>query len=66
MTIQEHLQDKVNAWIAKQIWQSISTEKDNLTMREHKLATTREQFDFMRQRADELIRELVDAEETKD
>ena len=58
--------EKVNAYIAKQIWQSISTELDNARMQEQKFASAKDQFEFLIGRADELLQEYIGGEETED
>ena len=66
MTIREHLQDKVNAWIAKELWAGISTEKDAKTMRTHELTGDMHQvIPWMMKRMDEILDEFVPEKRTK-
>ena len=60
MTVREHLQDKVNAWIAKTLWAEISTEKDHKTMRTHELTGDMHQvIPWMMNRMEELLKEFI-------
>ena len=66
MTVREHLQDKVNAWIAKTLWAQISTEKDNKTMRTHELTgDMREVIPWMMNRVEEVIEEFISEKRAK-
>jgi len=58
MTVKEHLQDKVNAWIAKTLWAKISTELDAKTM-SGELADEHAQFPWLQKRMGELLKEYV-------
>ena len=58
MTVREHLQDRVNAWIAKTLWAKISTELDSKTM-SGELADEHVQFPWMQKRMNELLEEFI-------
>ena len=65
MTIKQHITEKVNEYIARQIWAKISTELDHLMMQQGKLHDEVERFAWMRKRANELVKEFANEKETK-
>lgn len=64
MTIRQHLNDKVNAYIAKELWQKISTEYDDKVMHGG-LGDEHERFPWLVKRAKELLKEYTDGKETE-
>ena len=62
-SIEQHLMNRVNAHIAKQLWQKMSTELEAPSGR---LADEREKFPWMIKRAKELLKEYIGEKEIKD
>ena len=63
--IKDFLMERVNSYIAKQLWQKISTELD-AKIPTGELADERARFPWMVKRASELIKEFTDGKETED
>ena len=62
-SIEYYLMEKVNANIAKQLWQKMSTELEAPGKR---LLDERKKFPWMIERAKELLKEYIGEKETKD
>ena len=62
-SIEQCLMNRVNAHIAKQLWQKMSTELEAPSAR---LADERKKFPWMLKRAKELLKEYIGEKETKD
>ena len=58
MTIEEHLIDRANAYIAKELWQKISTELD-ASVGKAILTTEVERFQYIRKRVNDLLKEYL-------
>jgi CO dehydrogenase/acetyl-CoA synthase beta subunit len=57
MTVKQHLEDRVNAWLAKQLWDKISTELE-VKMR-GELADEHVRFPWIQERVKELLSEYL-------
>ena len=58
MTIEEHLIDRANAYIAKELWQKISTELD-ASVGKRILTSEKERFTYIKKRVTELLKEYI-------
>ena len=65
MTIREFLINKVNEYIARQLWTKISTELDTKVMKTKELADEHKRFPWMIKRIDDLLDEYVPVEKKK-
>ncbi|HUS88653.1 MAG TPA: hypothetical protein VMW91_04645 [Desulfosporosinus sp.] len=61
MTVKQHLEDKINAYIAKQIWGKISTELDRMVP-SGELAEEQKRYRWIIVRGIELLKEYVGKE----
>jgi hypothetical protein len=57
MTVKQHLEDRVNAWLAKQLWDKISTELEKKMRGE--LADEHVRFPWIQERVKELLSEYL-------
>ena len=64
MTVKQHLTDKANAYIAKELWQKMSSELNNRIER-GELGDEHERFPWIAKRVKEILEEYLNEEKPK-